>query len=122
MKDSSSSSSINTQTLEIQATFKTKQSSEETVQLLAKSRRNQEENMQISIKKKTKKKEQTLFKISYYCSDETLQVVYAVLLKMTTKNQGGKKYNQTKDLKCATRLLSEKFEKMGEPKKVIVRS
>ncbi|RYR47887.1 hypothetical protein Ahy_A07g033870 [Arachis hypogaea] len=28
---------------------------------------------------------------------------------------------QTKDLKCATRLLSEKFEKMSEPKKAIVR-
>ncbi|RYR04113.1 hypothetical protein Ahy_B06g083689 [Arachis hypogaea] len=41
--------------------------------------------------------------------------------KMTTKNQDGKKYNQTKDMKCATRLLSEKFEKMSEPKKAIVR-
>ncbi|RYR48752.1 hypothetical protein Ahy_A07g034830 [Arachis hypogaea] len=28
---------------------------------------------------------------------------------------------QTKDLKCATRLLSEKFEKMSKPKKEIVR-
>ncbi|RYR80078.1 hypothetical protein Ahy_A01g004855 [Arachis hypogaea] len=28
---------------------------------------------------------------------------------------------QTKDLKCATRLLSENFEKMSESKKVIVR-
>ncbi|RYQ82611.1 hypothetical protein Ahy_B10g101194 [Arachis hypogaea] len=28
---------------------------------------------------------------------------------------------QTKDLKCATRLLSKKFEKMSEPKKAIVR-
>ncbi|RYR04541.1 hypothetical protein Ahy_B06g084301 isoform A [Arachis hypogaea] len=28
---------------------------------------------------------------------------------------------QTKELKCATRLLSEKFEKMSEPKKAIVR-
>ncbi|KAL4381824.1 hypothetical protein AHAS_Ahas04G0172100 [Arachis hypogaea] len=42
-------------------------------------------------------------------------------LKMTTKNQVGKKCNQTKDLKFATRLLSEKFEKISDPKKEIVR-
>ncbi|RYR21405.1 hypothetical protein Ahy_B03g066682 [Arachis hypogaea] len=62
MKESFSSSSINTHFLEIQATFETKESSEETVQLL-----------------------------------------------------------QTKDLKYATRLLSEKFEKMSELKKAIIR-
>ncbi|QHO06083.1 uncharacterized protein DS421_14g451630 [Arachis hypogaea] len=40
---------------------------------------------------------------------------------MASKNQGGKKYNQTKDLKCATHLLSKKFENMSEEKKAIVR-
>ncbi|RYR10244.1 hypothetical protein Ahy_B05g078717 [Arachis hypogaea] len=44
-----------------------------------------------------------------------------VSVKMTSKIQGGKKYNQTKDLKCVTRLLSEKFEKMSEAKNAIVR-
>ncbi|KAL4337733.1 hypothetical protein AHAS_Ahas12G0139700 [Arachis hypogaea] len=50
MTDSSSSSSIKTQTVKIQATFVTNYDSEETFQLLAKSRTNQEENIQISIK------------------------------------------------------------------------
>ncbi|QHN98943.1 uncharacterized protein DS421_13g393720 [Arachis hypogaea] len=40
---------------------------------------------------------------------------------MASKNQGEKKYNQTKDLKCATHLLSEKFGNMTEEKKAIVR-
>ncbi|KAL4395104.1 hypothetical protein AHAS_Ahas02G0218600 [Arachis hypogaea] len=40
---------------------------------------------------------------------------------MASKNQGRKKCNQTKDLKCATHLLSEKFEHMSEKKKAIVR-
>ncbi|QHN99050.1 uncharacterized protein DS421_13g394530 [Arachis hypogaea] len=38
---------------------------------------------------------------------------------MASKNQAGK--NQTKDLKCATHLLSEKFRNMSKEKKVIVR-
>ncbi|KAL4329585.1 hypothetical protein AHAS_Ahas13G0314800 [Arachis hypogaea] len=50
MTDSSSSFSIKTQTVKIQATFETNYNSEETFQLLAKSRRNQEEKIQISIK------------------------------------------------------------------------
>ncbi|QHN76620.1 uncharacterized protein DS421_19g645490 [Arachis hypogaea] len=39
---------------------------------------------------------------------------------MATRNQAGK--NQTKDLKCATHLLSEKFRNMSEEKKTIVRN
>ncbi|QHN86997.1 uncharacterized protein DS421_16g551150 [Arachis hypogaea] len=38
---------------------------------------------------------------------------------MAARNQAGK--NQTKDLKCATHLLSEKFRNMSEEKKTIVR-
>ncbi|RYR40165.1 hypothetical protein Ahy_A09g045851 [Arachis hypogaea] len=38
---------------------------------------------------------------------------------MAGRNQAGK--NQTKDLKCATHLLSEKFRNMSEEKKTIVR-
>ncbi|RYR45704.1 hypothetical protein Ahy_A07g031508 [Arachis hypogaea] len=38
---------------------------------------------------------------------------------MAARNQAGK--NQTKDLKCATHLLSEKFRNMSEEKKMIVR-
>ncbi|RYR76817.1 hypothetical protein Ahy_A01g001356 [Arachis hypogaea] len=101
MKDSSSSSSINTQTVEIQGTFETNCNSKETVQLLAKSRRNQEENIQISIKKH--QKEQT----------NIIQGLYTYKLCID--------FQHTKDLKCATRLLIEKFEKMSEPQKVIVR-
>ncbi|KAL4374485.1 hypothetical protein AHAS_Ahas05G0186500 [Arachis hypogaea] len=56
MTDSSSSSSINTQIVEIQATFEINYDSEETFQLLAKSRRNQEENIQISIKNHQKER------------------------------------------------------------------
>ncbi|RYR39979.1 hypothetical protein Ahy_A09g045626 [Arachis hypogaea] len=90
MANSSSSSSIKTQTVKFQATFETNYDYEETFQLLAKTRRNQAESIEISIKN-TKKKEQTLFK-------------------------------QTKDLKCATHSLSEKFGKMSEKKKVIVQN
>ncbi|QHO19017.1 uncharacterized protein DS421_11g325320 [Arachis hypogaea] len=39
---------------------------------------------------------------------------------MAARNQAGK--NQTKDLKCATHLLSEKFRNMSEEKKMIVRN
>ncbi|QHN85033.1 uncharacterized protein DS421_16g533810 [Arachis hypogaea] len=45
--------------------------------------------------------------------------VLLVLEKMAGRNQAGK--NQTKDLKCATHLLSEKFRNMSEEKKTIVR-
>ncbi|QHN85914.1 uncharacterized protein DS421_16g541470 [Arachis hypogaea] len=38
---------------------------------------------------------------------------------MAARNQAGK--NQTKDLKCATHLLSEKFRNMSEEKKTIIR-
>ncbi|QHO11691.1 uncharacterized protein DS421_15g500360 [Arachis hypogaea] len=38
---------------------------------------------------------------------------------MAARNQAGK--NQTKDLKCATHLLSDKFRNMSEEKKTIVR-
>ncbi|RYQ96591.1 hypothetical protein Ahy_B08g092406 [Arachis hypogaea] len=88
----SSSSSIKTATLEIQGTFEINHNSEETFKLLANSRRNQQENIKISIRKTPKRKKK------HYSS-----------------------LKQTKDLKCAIRLLSEKFEKMSEAKKVIVR-
>ncbi|XP_020962436.1 uncharacterized protein LOC110264735 [Arachis ipaensis] len=39
--------------------------------------------------------------------------------KMAARNQPGR--NQTKDLKCATHLLSDKFRNMSEQKKTIVR-
>ncbi|XP_020972643.1 uncharacterized protein LOC107628453 [Arachis ipaensis] len=39
--------------------------------------------------------------------------------KMAARNQPGR--NQTKDLKCATHLLSDKFRNMSEEKKAIVR-
>ncbi|KAL4327890.1 hypothetical protein AHAS_Ahas13G0145300 [Arachis hypogaea] len=40
--------------------------------------------------------------------------------KMAARNQPGR--NQTKDLKCATHLLSDKFRNMSEEKKAIVRN
>ncbi|RYR11987.1 hypothetical protein Ahy_B04g069497 [Arachis hypogaea] len=53
--------------------------------------------------------------------EEYEEHLFFIAVKMASKNQGGKKYNQTKDLKCATHLLSKKFENMSEEKKAIVR-
>ncbi|KAL4344086.1 hypothetical protein AHAS_Ahas11G0143200 [Arachis hypogaea] len=39
---------------------------------------------------------------------------------MASKNPAEKKYNQTKDLRCFTRLLHEKLKNMSEVKKAIV--
>ncbi|RYR65629.1 hypothetical protein Ahy_A03g011555 [Arachis hypogaea] len=40
---------------------------------------------------------------------------------MASKNHSGKKSNKTKNLRCSTRLLNEKFQYMSDEKKVIVR-
>ncbi|RYR68274.1 hypothetical protein Ahy_A03g014764 [Arachis hypogaea] len=75
-----------------QATFET-----EDIQLVAKIRTLHQHNIEFSIKNFQKKQ-------SY---------------NTQARNQVGK--NQTKDLKCATHLLSEKFRNMSEEKKMIVR-
>ncbi|RYR31621.1 hypothetical protein Ahy_B01g056459 [Arachis hypogaea] len=113
MAHSSSSSSNKTQTV-FQTTF------EETFQFLAKSRRNQEQKIQIS-KIKSAEKRKKHYSRSHIPVLMKLFFVYAILdtsIKMASKNQGGK--NQTKDLKCSTHLLSEKFGNMSEEKKAIV--
>ncbi|RYR65532.1 hypothetical protein Ahy_A03g011466 [Arachis hypogaea] len=95
MKNSSSSSSINTQILEIQAMFKIKKALKKSSKILT-----------------------FLFLISkskYYTVFRSDITVLMKLFKSFTQ------FYQTKDLMCATRLLSEKFEKMSELKKAIVR-
>ncbi|RYQ96336.1 hypothetical protein Ahy_B08g092058 [Arachis hypogaea] len=69
--------------------------------------------------KTTTVKIQTMFKIP----EETIHYVLLVKLfnvKMASKNPGEKKYNKTKDLRCSTRLLNEKFQHMSDEKKVII--
>ncbi|KAL4336391.1 hypothetical protein AHAS_Ahas12G0005500 [Arachis hypogaea] len=72
-----------------------------TFELVAKIRRNQQQKIELSINNLQKKRRNI------------------IQVKMASKNQAEK--NQTKDLKCATHLLSEKFKNMSEEKKAIVR-
>ncbi|RYR33436.1 hypothetical protein Ahy_A10g048018 isoform B [Arachis hypogaea] len=86
------------QTVKFQRTFQTNYNSEETFELVAKIRRNQEQMIELSIKNHRKKRRNII-------------QGFTVLLVL-----------QTKDLKCATHLLSEIFRNMSKEKKAIVRN
>ncbi|QHN82134.1 uncharacterized protein DS421_20g693040 [Arachis hypogaea] len=101
MADSSTSSTSQShsekkQTFHFRASFDT-----EDIQLVAKIRKFYQHNIELSIKNLQRKQ-------SYNTQE-----------KMAARNQAGK--NQTKDLKCATHLLSDKFRNMSGEKKTIVR-
>ncbi|RYR79666.1 hypothetical protein Ahy_A01g004484 [Arachis hypogaea] len=101
MADSSTSStsqshSEKTQPFHFRATFETQD-----IQLIANIRKLHQHTIKLSIKNLQRKQ-------SYNTQE-----------KMTARNQPGR--NQTKDLKCATHLLSDKFRNMSEEKKIIVR-
>ncbi|QHN95504.1 uncharacterized protein DS421_18g610260 [Arachis hypogaea] len=96
MAHSSTSPSKKTQTVHFQATFQI-----EEIELVAKISRNHQHKIELSINNLQKKRR--------YITQE----------KMAGKNQAEK--NQTKDLKCAIHLLSDKFRNMSEEKKAIVR-
>ncbi|QHN80875.1 uncharacterized protein DS421_20g681960 [Arachis hypogaea] len=104
MAHSSSSASKKTQTVKFRATLQT-----EEIELVAKISRNHQQKIELSINN-LQKNEEILLKVLLF---------FLVLEKMTGKNQAEK--NQTKDFKCATHLLSEKFRNMSEEKKAIVR-
>ncbi|RYR09869.1 hypothetical protein Ahy_B05g078293 [Arachis hypogaea] len=91
----SPSHSKKTQPFHFRATFET-----EDIELVAKIRTFHQHNIELSIKNLQKKQ-------SYNTQGVTVLVVLVLL--------------QTKDLKCATHLLSEKFRNMSEEKKTIVR-
>ncbi|RYQ99123.1 hypothetical protein Ahy_B07g086996 [Arachis hypogaea] len=93
----SQSHSKKTQPFHFRATFES-----EDIQLVAKIRKFHQHNIELSIENLQKKRS--------YNTEE----------KMTARNQAEK--NQTKDLKCATHLLNEKFRNMSEEKKTIVRN
>ncbi|QHO06651.1 uncharacterized protein DS421_14g456560 [Arachis hypogaea] len=93
---STSPSSKKTQIVHFRATFETKE-----IELVVKISRNHQYKIELSINNLQKKRS--------YITQE----------KIAGRNQAGK--NQTKDLKCATHLLSDKFRNMSEEKKVIVR-
>ncbi|QHO19324.1 uncharacterized protein DS421_11g327880 [Arachis hypogaea] len=97
MAHSSSSPSKKTQTVKFRGTFQT----EETFELVAKISRNHKQKIELSINNLQKKRRNI------------------IQVKMEGRNQAAK--NQTKDLKCATHLLSEKFRNMSDEKKAIVR-
>ncbi|QHO01536.1 uncharacterized protein DS421_13g415970 [Arachis hypogaea] len=92
----SPSHSKKTQPFHFRATFET-----EDIELVAKIGTFHQHNIELSIKNLQKKQ-------SYNTQE-----------KMAVRNQAEK--NQTKDLKCTTHLLSEKFRNMSEEKKTIVR-
>ncbi|RYR58703.1 hypothetical protein Ahy_A05g024585 [Arachis hypogaea] len=83
-----------TQTVHFRATFQTAE-----IALVAKIRTLHQHNIELSINNLKKKR-------SYNTQGVTVLVVLVLL--------------QTKDLKCATHLLSEKFRNMNEGKKIIV--
>ncbi|QHO23900.1 uncharacterized protein DS421_12g367560 [Arachis hypogaea] len=92
----SQSHSNKTQQFHFRATFES-----EDIQLVAKIRKFHQHNIELSIENLQKKRS--------YNTEE----------KMAVRNQAKK--NQTKDLKCATHLLNEKFRNMSEEKTMIVR-
>ncbi|XP_020961333.1 uncharacterized protein LOC110263841 [Arachis ipaensis] len=101
MAHTSSSPSKKTQSVKFQGRFETNYNSEEMFELVVKIRRNQEQRIELSIKNRRKKRRNIIQE------------------KMASKNQAEK--IQTKDLKCTTHLLTEKFKNMSEEKKAIVR-
>ncbi|RYR78926.1 hypothetical protein Ahy_A01g003792 [Arachis hypogaea] len=96
MAHSSTSSSNKTQTFKLRATFQT-----EKIELVAEISRNHQQKIELSINNFKRKRRNITQE------------------KMAARNQPGR--NQTKDLKCATHLLSDKFRNMSEQKKIIVR-
>ncbi|QHO57912.1 uncharacterized protein DS421_3g86310 [Arachis hypogaea] len=96
MAHSSTSPSKKTQTVKLRAAFQT-----EEIELVAEISRNHQQMIELSINN-FKRKRRNITQV-----------------KMEGKNQDAK--NQTKDLKCATHLSSEKFRNMSDEKKTIVR-
>ncbi|XP_020970743.1 uncharacterized protein LOC110268573 [Arachis ipaensis] len=92
----SQSHSEKKQTFHFRASFDT-----EDIQLVAKIQKFHQHNIELSIKNLQRKQ-------SYNTQE-----------KMAARNQAEK--NQTKDLKCTTHLLSDKFRNISEEKKTIVR-
>ncbi|KAL4321309.1 hypothetical protein AHAS_Ahas14G0097600 [Arachis hypogaea] len=92
----SQSHSEKKQPFHFRATFETQD-----IQLVANIRKLHQHTIELSIKNLQRKQ-------SYNTQE-----------KMAARNQPGR--NQTKDLKCATHLLSDKFRNMSEEKKTIVR-
>ncbi|QHO23520.1 uncharacterized protein DS421_12g364260 [Arachis hypogaea] len=95
-RSSTSPSSKKTQTVHFRTTFQT-----EEIELVVKIRTLHQHKIEISINNFRKKRRNITQK------------------KIAGRNQAEK--NQTKDLKCATHLLSEKFRNMSEEKKIIVK-
>ncbi|RYQ97525.1 hypothetical protein Ahy_B08g093589 isoform A [Arachis hypogaea] len=95
MAHSSTSPSKKTQTVHFQATFQI-----EEIELVAKISRNHQHKIELSINNLQKKRR-------YITQGFTVLLVLVLL--------------QTKDLKCAIHLLSDKFRNMSEEKKAIVR-
>ncbi|RYR78432.1 hypothetical protein Ahy_A01g003243 [Arachis hypogaea] len=96
MAHSSTSPSNKTQTFKHRATFQP-----EKIELVAEISRNHQQKIELSINNFKRKRRNITQE------------------KMAVRNQPGR--NQTKDLKCATHLLSDKFRNMSEEKKTIVR-
>ncbi|RYR59661.1 hypothetical protein Ahy_A05g025568 [Arachis hypogaea] len=96
MAHSSTSPSNKTQTFKLRATFQT-----EKIELVAEISRNLQQKIELSINNFNRKRRNITQE------------------KMAARNQPRR--NQTKDLKCATHLLSDKFRNMSEKKKTIVR-
>ncbi|RYQ86926.1 hypothetical protein Ahy_B10g106531 [Arachis hypogaea] len=92
----SQSHSEKKQPFHFRATFETQD-----IQLVANIRKLHQHTIELSIKNLQRKQS------------------YNIQEKMAARNQPGR--NQTKDLKCATHLLSDKFRNMSEEKKTIVR-
>ncbi|RYR39818.1 hypothetical protein Ahy_A09g045434 [Arachis hypogaea] len=97
MAHSSTSPSNKTQTFKLRATFQT-----EKIELVTEISRNHQQKIELSINNFKRKRRNITQE------------------KMAARNQPGR--NQTKDLKCATHLLSDKFRNMSEEKKTIVRN
>ncbi|RYR74390.1 hypothetical protein Ahy_A02g009084 [Arachis hypogaea] len=96
MAHSSTSPLNKTQTFKLRATFQI-----EKIELVAEISRNHQQKIELSINNFKRKRRNITQE------------------KMAARNQPGR--NQTKDLKCATHLLSDKFRNMSEEKKIIVR-
>ncbi|RYR14693.1 hypothetical protein Ahy_B04g071360 [Arachis hypogaea] len=112
MAHSSSSASKKTQTVKYRATFQT-----EEIELVAKISRNHQQKIELSINNLQKKRRNITQGFTFFLvlGFTVFLVVlgFTVLLVLVLL--------QTKDLKCATHLLSEKFRNISKSKKAIVR-
>ncbi|RYR07506.1 hypothetical protein Ahy_B05g074868 [Arachis hypogaea] len=111
MAHSSTSPSKKTQSVKFRVTFQTKE-----IELVAKISRNHQQKIELSINNlKKKRRNITQEKMAGKNQAEKNFFIIEIYLTLIFLCQ------QTKDLKCATHLLSEKFRNMSEEKKAIVR-